>query len=175
MTPWNSYERAWAFLCYKHCWNVTKNINVRWRSLKSVPSLVHRAKWLTLHQMRLPRVKVNQVENSGHFQNNILKISSAPSALDIFRWLFQSYVTLRRQENVCKSMLYQNRLLETVLYNFIHVYSSSQNASKIDNLGLTEEIMPSLITCCKISSSHWDQESQNQKCNKGQLAHKSSN
>ena len=122
--------------------------------------------------MRLPRVKVNQVENSGHFQNHILKISSA---LDIFRLLFQSDVTQTRYRKVCKSMLYQKKIFETILYNFIHVYSSSQNASKIDNLGLTEEIMPSLITCCEISPSHWDQEAQNQKCNKGQLAHKSSN
>ena len=117
-------------------------------------------------------MKVNQVENSGHFQNHILKISSA---LDIFCLLFQSGMTLTKQGKVCKSMLFPNRLFQTVLYNFIHVYSCSQNASKIDNLGLTEEIMPSLITCCEISSSHWDQEAQNQKCNKGQLAHKSSN
>ena len=85
-----------------------RNIYVRRRSLKSVPSLVHRAKWLTLHQMRLPRVKVNQVENSGHFQNHILKISSA---LDIFRLLFQSDVTQTRYRKVCKSMLYQKKNL----------------------------------------------------------------
>ena len=126
MTSWNLYARAWAFLyCFKLCWNVTKKyICFRRRSLKSVPSLVHRAKWLTLHQMRLPRVKVNQVENSGHFQNHILKISSA---LDIFRLLFQSDVTQTRYRKVCKSMLYQKKNLWN---DFVQFYSCLFKFSK---------------------------------------------